>query len=91
MGDMIRKVKGRISSALSVPLEVIDDVPRITFDSNTKVYIENFKGITEYTAESIMINAGRYAITLTGENLEIKNMNSEEAIIEGIIKVVDFS
>ncbi len=91
MGDMIRKLKGRISSVLSVPLEVIDDVPRIVFDSNTKVYVENFKGITEYSTESIMINAGRYAITLTGENLEIKNMNSEEAVIEGIIRMVDFS
>lgn len=91
MGNMVRKLKAGISSALSMPLEIIDDVPRIVFDSNTRVYIENFKGITEYGTESIMINAGRYVITFTGEKLEIKNMTSEDLIIEGVIRTVDFS
>lgn len=88
---MSGKLKEKISAALAIPQDIICDVPRIVFDSNTKVYIENFKGISEYGSENIKINAGRYTITLSGENLEIKSMTTDEAAIEGIIKTVDFS
>lgn len=88
---MARKFKEKISTVLSIPQEIVMDVPRIVFDSNTKVYIENFKGISEYSGESIRINAGRYIISLSGEGMEIKSMTTEEVIIEGIIKTVDFS
>jgi len=88
---MSGKIKEKISTILSIPQEIISDVPRIVFDSNTKVYIENFKGISEYGTDSIKINAGRYIISLTGENMEIKSMTTEEAVIEGYFKSVDFS
>ena len=84
-------LKEKISTALAIPHDIICDVPRIVFDSNTKVYIENLKGISEYGSENIRINAGRYIINLTGENLEIKSMTNDEATIEGIIRSVDFS
>lgn len=88
---MAGKFKERISNVLAVPQEIVMDVPRIIFDSNTKVFVENYKGISEYSTESIKINAGRYIISLQGCNLEIKSMTSEEVLIEGIINTVDFS
>lgn len=88
---MARKIKEKISTVLSIPQEIVMDVPRIVFDSNTKVYIENFKGISEYSSESIKINAGRYIISLVGEGMEIKSMTGEEVMIEGVVKTVDFS
>lgn len=91
MGNKVKRIKHKISSVFSVPIEIIDDVPRMVIESNTRVYIENFKGIIAYSTDGIMINAGRYAITLTGENLEIKSMTSEDITVEGIINTVDFS
>ncbi|MBQ6998165.1 MAG: sporulation protein YqfC [Clostridia bacterium] len=87
---MAKKIKEKISTVLSIPQEIVMDVPRIVFDSNTKVYIENFKGISEYSGESIKINAGRYIISLSGEGMEIKSMTGEEVMIEGLIKAVNF-
>lgn len=88
---MSRNFKEKISGVLSIPQEIIMDVPRIVFDSNTKVYIENYKGISEYSDESIRINAGKYIINLCGKGMEIKSMTTEELVIEGVIKTVDFS
>ncbi len=87
---MAKKIKEKISTVLSIPQEIVMDVPRIVFDSNTKVYIENFKGISEYSGENIKINAGRYIISLSGEGMEIKSMTGEEVMIEGLIKAVNF-
>lgn len=91
MGKKTGRIKEKISTVLSIPQEIIDDVPRIVFDSNRRVYIENFKGITEYSGELIRINAGKYVVTVTGSDLEIKTMTAEDAVIEGGIKTVDFS
>lgn len=88
---MAEKLKEKISSVLSIPGEVIADVPRIIFDSNKRVYIENFKGISEYSDECIRINTFNYIITLSGEKLEMKSMTSDDVTIEGIIKTVEFS
>ena len=88
---MAEKFKEKISTVLSIPSEVIADVPRIIFDSNKKVYIENFKGISEYSNECIRINTAGYIITLLGENLEMKSMTGDDVTIEGIIKTVEFS
>jgi len=87
---MAKKIKEKISTVLSIPQEIVMDVPRIVFDSNTKVYIENFKGICEYSSDSIKINAGSYIISLSGENLEIQSMTGEEMMIVGLVKAVSF-
>ena len=88
---MKENFKEKIMGALSVPYEMVSDVPRIVLDSNKKVYIENYKGITEYSGECISINAGKCILTLTGDKMEIKGMTTEEIIIEGIIDMVKFS
>lgn len=84
------KIIDKLSTVLSIPQEVVSDVPRMIFDSNTRVYIENYRGINEYTGESIKVNAGRYVISVIGEGLEIKKLTTEETVIEGIIKAVEF-
>ncbi len=88
---MSGKFKERVSNVLAIPQEIVSDVPRLVFDSNTTAYIENYKGISEYGRESIKINTGKYIISLQGEALEIKSMTTEEVVVEGIIKAVDFS
>ena len=88
---MKENLKEKIIGALSVPYEVVSDVPRIVLDSNKKVYIENYKGVTEYSGECISINAGKCIISLMGAELEIKVMTTEEIVIEGAIDTVKFS
>ena len=88
---MGRRFKEKISTVLDVPQEIVMDVPRIVFDSNTKVFIENYKGISEYANDSIKVNAGRYIISISGTDMEIKSMTAEEVFIEGWIKSLDFS
>lgn len=88
---MPRKIREKLSEVLAVPQAIMLDVPRIVFDSNTKIFIENYKGISEFTDTNIKINAGRYIINLCGENLDIKVMTSEEIEIDGIITKMEFS
>ena len=85
------KIREKLSDVLAVPQSIMLDVPRIVFDSNTKIFIENYKGVSEFSDTCIKINAGRYIIHLFGEKLDIKVMTSEEIEIEGIISKMEFS
>lgn len=88
---MPKKIREKLSDVLAVPQAIMLDVPRIVFDSNTKIFIENYKGVSEFSDTSIKINAGRYIISLYGTNLDIKVMTAEEIEIEGMITKMEFS
>lgn len=84
-------IKDKITDALFMPQEVTGDAPKIILEANKKVYIENYRGVSEYSRESICISTGRSIIALKGSNMEIKSMTSEEIIINGIIETINFS
>ena len=88
---MAKKFREKLSGALAIPQSIILDVPRIVLDSNTKIFIENYKGVSEFSDTSIKINAGRYVVSLYGENLDIKVMTADDIEIEGIISKIEFS
>lgn len=88
---MAGSIREKISEALSMPPEVTGDVTKITLEANKRVFIENYRGVSEYSRESICISTGRSIIALKGTDMEIKSMTSEEIIINGLIEAVNFS
>lgn len=82
-------IKTNLSEALELPLEITLDLPRITLIGNKEAIIFNHKGIIEYTSGSIRINSKIGIIKVTGVDLEIKNILSEEILIAGNIENVE--
>ncbi|HZJ76080.1 MAG TPA: sporulation protein YqfC [Oscillospiraceae bacterium] len=83
-------VKKSIAEALELPKDIILDVPKIIMIGNLQIYIENHKGILEYTDERIRINTKNNVLRIIGKNLILKNIVMEEIIIVGEINQVDF-
>ncbi|MGO1372013.1 MAG: sporulation protein YqfC [Senegalia sp. (in: firmicutes)] len=90
MSKKIDDLKTNIAEALELPKEIILDLPKITLVGNIQLYIENHKGIIEYTKDSIRINSKSGVIRIIGKNMLIKNIVSEEVIIKGEIINVEF-
>ncbi|MGO1368132.1 sporulation protein YqfC [Senegalia sp. (in: firmicutes)] len=90
MSKKIDDLKTNIAEALELPKEIILDLPKITLVGNIQLYIENHKGIIEYTKDSIRINSKAGVIKIVGKNMLIKNIVSEEVIIKGEIINVEF-
>ena len=62
------------------------NLPRIVLIGNLQVFIENHKGIIEYTPEIIRIIIDEGELSITGNDLLLRNIMVDEIIIEGKIK-----
>ncbi|WP_353096079.1 sporulation protein YqfC [Tissierella praeacuta] len=89
MKRQIENVKYNISEVLELPIDIMMDLPRLTVIGNVEASLLNHKGIIEYTKETIRVNTKSGIFKITGEDLEIKTILSEEIIIVGLIKDIE--
>jgi len=52
-GDLIKK---GIADLLELPRDIVLDLPKITLLGNLQLYIENHKGIIEYSTSLVRVN-----------------------------------
>lgn len=90
MSKKIDNIKNNIADALELPKEIVLDLPKITMIGSIQLYIENHKGIVEYSKERIRVNSKMGIIRITGKKMIIKNIVSEEIVITGEILNIEF-
>lgn len=84
--DIIQKM-GEIAN---VPKDVTQGLPYLSIMGNFEIYIENYKGILEYTRETIRINTNLGRIHIIGKNLHIEYYSNDEMKIKGVLKNIEF-
>ena len=87
-GIPLKPLKEGISNVLSIPSDVVLDMPRIVISGNRFCGIENHKGIIKYSAEEIAVNSVLGLIIINGQGLEIATIFPEEIEITGVISAV---
>lgn len=89
---MVKKsnMKSRIADSLELPKEVTLNIPIIKIMGRNDIYIENHKGIVEYSSEILRINSDIGIIKIMGKNLFIKEISKEEIFITGDASLVEF-
>jgi sporulation protein YqfC len=80
------RLKRQVSDFLEIPSDVMLDLPKVVLVGNLQVFIENHRGIVEYTPEIVKVIVGEGEIEITGEGLTLRNMTSDEIMVEGKIK-----
>ncbi len=80
----------RLAEAADVSKEIILDVPKLVFIGNREAAVENYKGISEYTANKIAVETKRGRICMEGESLEVKTIADDMLCITGKIKKTEF-
>jgi len=83
-------LKEKMSELLELPKDIVLNVPKLTMVGNKDLLIENFKGIIEYDNDRIRINTNSGIIKITGEGLEIKEITSEDLMVNGYISSLEF-
>ena len=84
------RLMGKFTEMLELPKEIVMNIPKLTMVGNGDLIIENYKGIIEYTEARIRINTGIGTIRMTGTGLLIREITSEDIIISGELKVLEF-
>ena len=82
-------LKYNISEALELPKDVVLDLPKLVMIGDIQLNITNHKGIIEYTQETLRVNSNVGIIKVSGNNLELKTILSEEIIVAGHIEKVE--
>lgn len=83
-------LREKVAKLLEIPGEVVSDRPKITTIGRKEVFVENYRGILEFTNEIVRINSNYGVITITGKNMKIREITSEDIIIFGDIDNIDY-
>ena len=90
MLTLSEEVKRKISDALDLPKDIVLNIPRVTIMGKIAVFIENHKGIIQYSSQRVKVNTPIGIIIVKGEELLIKSILADEITIEGNISALDF-
>ena len=80
----------RIADALDLPLDVMCDVPRTELLGNSRISIENFRGVLDYNENCVKINTASGIIKIDGDGLFIERITDEGIFIRGIVLRIEF-
>lgn len=83
-------LKEKMSELFELPKDVVLNVPKLTMVGNGDLLIENFKGIIEYDSDRIRINTNCGIIKITGTGLGIREITSEDLMVNGNITCLEF-
>lgn len=85
-----RKNPTKFSRLLELPTEVSSNISKITIQGFSQMLIENYQSILEYQDIYIRIKTYYGIINITGFNLRLNDMTSDDVMIEGEIDSIDF-
>ena len=77
-----------MTEALELPKEILLHLPLISFIGQEEVTIENYKGILEYSEETVRI--GTAAGVLRLEGLCLKQLSAECMVVTGRVEKMEF-
>lgn len=86
----IEDMKTKVSEAFELPKEITLDLPKISIIGNIQTLIENHKGIIEYNPERIRVNSSIGVIRIEGKEMNLRNIGSDDIIITGEIKSMEY-
>lgn len=88
--SQLHKGKELMVESLKLPKDSMLGASIITVTGNTDIFIENYKGILQYSNELILLQGKNCKIELKGKRLNIVYYTNEDMKISGIIESVCF-
>lgn len=84
-------LKKRVSDAVNIPKDVILGVPLFRLIGREELYIENYRGILEYTDTLVRIQTKIGQVQLIGHKLEIIYYTNDEMKVVGVIDKLEWN
>lgn len=82
--------KKEIIDTLKLPKDVCMGALRVTLTGNTEAWIENYRGILEYTEQTILLQTKTCQVCFEGSKLSIDYYTNEDMKISGCISCVRY-
>ena len=79
----MKKFKEAISQIWGVPMDVALNLERIIVTGNREIYVENYKGISRYHSDEIVLLTESGTLHICGQNLKITLLRTNELMVCG--------
>ena len=83
-------LKRVITGMLDLPKEITMNLPIISMVGNEELFIENYKGVIEYTDEKVRINTSCGILQIEGKKLFLKQITAENISLTGTITTMKY-
>lgn len=84
----MRRFSEFVADTMRVPKDAAMDLPRLSVCGDREIYIENHKGLAEYTDTDIRVKMRGGIMHISGEKLKIIVMKYGSIVINGIFSAV---
>ncbi|WP_127568063.1 sporulation protein YqfC [Paenibacillus xylaniclasticus] len=89
MRRMNRKLQKLTAQLLELPQDVVYDLPRLTMIGDRQLYIENHRGVLHFSSDRLRLALSKGELEVTGTDLVIRTIWTEEVFVEGVIKNIE--
>ena len=86
----MKKKENEFLEKLHLPKDITQGAFILTAVGNQELYIENYKGILEYTSNCIRIQGKNTYIVIEGKKLKIDYYTEEDMLIKGCIMSIQY-
>ncbi|MBS4030187.1 MAG: sporulation protein YqfC [Clostridiales bacterium] len=90
VGKGDKKWRQNLADLFELPREIVLNLPRLTVIGNLQCYLENHRGVIQYTTEKVRLAVNGGEIIIHGENLVIRYMANDEIAVDGNISKVHY-
>ena len=84
----MRRLSEYIADALGMPKDVVMDLPKVSVCGDREIFVENHKGLVEYTDKEIRLKMKDGMIRVKGSGLRIIVMEYDRMVINGVFEGV---
>ncbi|MBQ3125237.1 MAG: sporulation protein YqfC [Clostridia bacterium] len=86
----MKSIKELFAEKMSLPKDVVLDLPRVSICGDKEIFIENHKGIMEYTSSCIRIKTNDGITHIYGEDMKIIILETDRMVINGEFLRVEY-
>ena len=87
---IMKKKENKFMDKLNLPKDITQQAFVMTAVGNGEIYIENYRGILDYSDSLIRIQAVNLSIIIEGKNLNILYYTDEDMIVKGTVCCVKY-
>lgn len=85
-----KQKKAKLLESLRLPRDVCLGALRVTLTGSVEAWIENYRGLLEYSEESILLQGKNCQVCFEGSRLSIDYYTNEDMKISGCIRCVRY-
>lgn len=88
--SQLHKGKELVVESLKLPKDSVLGASIVTITGNSDIFVENYKGIIEYSEELILLQGKNCKIELNGKRLSIVYYTNEDMKISGRLESIRY-